>query len=87
MKLSLLEKLCCPQDKNELELKIFKQVEDEIIEGIFTCPDCKRYYPIVYGIPIMTPDEYRQKELEIPLLNRWGLQLQEKEERFILLNK
>lgn len=87
MKLSLLEKLCCPQDKNELELKIFKQVEDEIIEGIFTCPDCKRYYPIVYGIPIMTPDEYRQKELENPLLNRWGLQLQEKEERFILLNK
>ncbi|WP_299200798.1 Trm112 family protein [Brumimicrobium sp.] len=87
MKLSLLEKLCCPQDKNELELKIFKQVEDEIIEGIFTCPDCKRYYPIVYGIPIMTPDEYRQKELETPLLNRWGLQLQEKEERFILLNK
>lgn len=87
MKLSLLEKLCCPQDKNELELKIFKQVEDEIIEGIFTCLDCKRYYPIVYGIPIMTPDEYRQKELETPLLNRWGLQLQEKEERFILLNK
>lgn len=87
MKTSLLKKLCCPQDKSDLELKIFKQNEDEIIEGLFTCHECNRYYPIIYGIPIMTPDEYRQKELEQPLLNKWGLQLNEAEKRFMLIEK
>ena len=84
MKTSLLDKLCCPQDKSELKLQVFKKNEDEIIEGLFTCPECKRYYPIIYGIPIMTPDEYRQKELEEPLLKKWGLQLQGNETRFML---
>jgi len=87
MKITLLEKICCPQDKSDLKLQVFKQVEDEIIEGLFTCPDCHRYYPIVYGIPIMTPDEYRQKELEAPLLKKWGLQLNEKEIRFMLIEE
>jgi uncharacterized protein YbaR (Trm112 family) len=85
MKTSLLEKLCCPQDKSGLELQIFKQNNDEIIEGLFTCHECKRYYPIIYGIPIMTPDEYREKSLEEPLLKKWGLQLDEKESRFMLV--
>lgn len=87
MKTSLLSKLCCPQDKSDLELKIFKQNGDEIIEGLFTCQECNRYYPIIYGIPIMTPDEYRQKELEEPLLKKWGLQLNGTESRFMLLEK
>lgn len=85
MKTSFLEKLCCPQDKSDLELQIFKQNEDEIIEGLFNCRECNRYYPIIYGVPIMTPDEYRQKELEEPLLKKWGLQLNEKESKFILV--
>ena len=85
MKISLLDKLCCPQDKSDLKLQIFKQCEDEIVEGLFTCQTCKRYYPIIYGIPIMTPDEYRQKELETPLLEKWGLQLNDKESKFMLL--
>lgn len=85
MKTALLDKLCCPQDKSDLELNIFKQNGDEIIEGLFTCNECKRYYPIIYGIPIMTPDEYREKALEEPLLKKWGLELNEKETYFTLI--
>ncbi|MEX2403574.1 MAG: Trm112 family protein, partial [Balneolales bacterium] len=56
MKASLLEKLCCPIDKHDLNIKIFtKHEEGEIHEALMTCPKCKRYYPVIYGIPIMTP--------------------------------
>jgi uncharacterized protein len=72
MKLSLTDKLCCPFDKEDLELKIFAQdTAGNISEGMLTCKHCKRYYPIVYGVPIMSPDEYRQPVLEEPLLKRW----------------
>ncbi|HEY9049446.1 MAG TPA: Trm112 family protein [Ohtaekwangia sp.] len=86
MKISLLQKLACPFDKKDLDLKIFKQEEDNIIEGIFTCAHCNRYYPIVYGIPIMSPDEYREKTLELPVLHRWGLQLDGDTPTFRLLS-
>lgn len=72
MKLPFLNKLCCPFDKHDLSIKIFKQEQEDILEGILTCSHCQRYYPIVHGIPIMSPDEYRQSELEIPLLAKWG---------------
>ena len=72
MKLSLFEKLCCPFDKQQLHLEVFLQdAEKNVIEGLMTCTGCKRYYPIVYGIPIMTPDEYRESQLERPLLEKW----------------
>lgn len=85
---SLLKKLCCPVDKADLKLQIFLKDENgEIIEGLFTCPECQRYYPIVYGIPIMTPDEYREKALEEPILARWGLQLEQSNSKMLLLKE
>lgn len=72
MKQSLVNKLCCPFDKEDLELRIFiKDTEGNIKEGMFTCKHCKRYYPVVYGVPIMSPDEYREPLLETPLLEKW----------------
>ncbi|MBF8964180.1 hypothetical protein I0P70_13070 [Pontibacter sp. FD36] len=86
MRLSFLDKLCCPVDKHELTLQIFAQQENgDITEGLLTCPTCKRYYPIVYGLPIMTPDEYREKALEEPILKKWGLSLDETEKQTFLL--
>lgn len=86
MRLSLLDKLCCPVDKHELTSQIFTQQENgDITEGLLTCPSCKRYYPIVYGIPIMTPDEYREKALEEPILEKWGLALEKAEKQQFLL--
>src|SRR5690625_5649666 len=62
---SFAKKLCCPIDKSDLDMKIFAKQEDgEIIEALLTCTSCRRYYPVIYGIPIMTPDEYRDKAIE-----------------------
>ena len=89
MKLALAEKLCCPVDKHALNLKVFRtDSEDNLIEGIFTCPLCRRYYPVVYGVPVMTPDEYREKTLEEPMLLKWGVQPDlENPTRFLLKEK
>ena len=77
MRTSLLEKLCCPFDKSDLTLKVYREEGSEIKEGMLTCASCGRYYPIIMGLPIMSPDEYREKQLEAPILNKWGLQISE----------
>ncbi|QJD95197.1 hypothetical protein HH214_04540 [Mucilaginibacter robiniae] len=75
MRLKTIEKLCCPFDKNDLSLQILaKDTEQNILEGILSCTQCLRKYPIVYGVPIMSPDEYRQIKLEQPVLERWKLE-------------
>jgi len=72
-----MNKLCCPFDKQDLELKVFAQeTSGNITEGMLTCNHCKRYYPIVYGVPIMSPDEYREPLLEAPLIKKWENKLE-----------
>lgn len=72
MRIETIHKLCCPFDKEDLSLEIITQdTGNNIIEGILTCNYCKRYYPIISGIPIMSPDEYREKQLEAPVIEKW----------------
>jgi uncharacterized protein YbaR (Trm112 family) len=72
MRIETIKKLCCSFDKGDLKLTIVsKDTKDNILEGILFCDECKRVYPIVSGIPIMSPDEYREFKLERPLLERW----------------
>ncbi|CAN5648751.1 hypothetical protein BH11BAC3_BH11BAC3_47460 [soil metagenome] len=74
-----IKKLCCSFDKSDLELTIIHQtIEGNVEEGYFTCNTCKRIYPIVKGIPIMSPDEYREIALEQPLLDKWQQHLKGK---------
>ncbi|WP_162418661.1 Trm112 family protein [Cyclobacterium roseum] len=89
MKLATIEKLCCPFDRSDLELtRITEDLDGNIAEGWLHCTQCKRMYPIVKGIPIMNPDEYREFSLEQPLLERWQKQLKGKQVRnFRLLDK
>ena len=85
MKTTLLQKLCCPQDKMELSLKTFaKNEQGDIIEGLLTCSTCNRFFPIIYGIPIMAPDEYREKSLEEPIMKRWGIDMEDNSTPFFL---
>jgi len=42
-----------------------------IVEGILYCQKCLRFYPIIDEIPIMLPDELREKEKDLEFLNRW----------------
>lgn len=83
---SFAGKLCCPIDKRDLDMQVFLKDEDgDIIEALLTCTECNRYYPVIYGIPIMTPDEYRDKAIESSTLRKWGLQLEsEKKDTFFL---
>ena len=76
MKLDTIKnKLCCPFDKSDLELHIVQQdINDNIQSGLLTCSSCKRIYPIVRGIPIMSPDGYREFKYEKPLIESWASQ-------------
>ncbi|MBE8714441.1 Trm112 family protein [Sphingobacterium hungaricum] len=79
MRIETINKLCCPFDKADLELTIIrKNLSENIIEGFLICQDCKRLYPIVSGVPIMSPDEYREFPLEQPILDKWKAHLEGK---------
>ncbi|NJB84333.1 uncharacterized protein YbaR (Trm112 family) [Lewinella marina] len=85
MQKNLLDKLCCPFDKGDLNAHIFRENDNgDILEGLLTCPACRRYYPIIYSIPIMSPDEYRERQLELPILERWGLKVDTHSPSFVL---
>jgi uncharacterized protein YbaR (Trm112 family) len=80
MRIETIQKLCCPFDKSDLTLNIITRDEHDIIlEGILSCAKCQRIYPIVSGIPIMSPDEYRDYQFEQPLLDKWEKILEEKQ--------
>ncbi|CAN5480730.1 hypothetical protein BH23BAC1_BH23BAC1_23840 [soil metagenome] len=80
MRISTIKKLCCPFDKSDLSLTtISKDLSENIMEGFLNCEDCQRIYPIIKGIPIMNPDEYREFSLEQPLIDRWQRHLKGKE--------
>jgi len=90
MKLQTIqEKLCCPFDKSDLNLTVIaKDLQENVVEGIIQCNQCKRIYPIINGIPVMSPDEYRNFELERPVLKRWDKYIDpEKIDQFRLLNE
>lgn len=78
---TIKDKLCCPFDKSDLTLDPITMEEEtqNVIEGILTCESCRRIYPIISGIPIMNPDEYREETLEISMLDKWQKMLGEKE--------
>lgn len=79
MKKHLLDILACPIDKfYPLELFEFSSRtapsgEGELVieEGMLYCGRCSRFFPIIDEIPIMLPDELRDRERDIKFLQRW----------------
>lgn len=61
MKGELMDILCCPLDKQELELETVQQKEDEVLEGRLTCTECGTEYPIDDGIPNLLPPDMREE--------------------------
>jgi uncharacterized protein YbaR (Trm112 family) len=47
-------------------------------EGVLFCNDCSRFYPIVEEIPIILPDELRDRFRDIDLLKKWRTNLPKK---------
>jgi uncharacterized protein YbaR (Trm112 family) len=52
---------------------------DVVIEdGMLFCNSCLRFYPIVEEIPIILPDELRDKNNDLDILRKWSNSLPEK---------
>jgi uncharacterized protein len=81
MNRSMLDILACPIDKH-YPLELFQIVaEDQIVkEGILFCTKCNRYYPIIDEIPVMLPDELRErrKAQDIEFLRKWQNRIPDK---------
>jgi uncharacterized protein YbaR (Trm112 family) len=77
MRKSMLDLLACPMDKHyPLELFEINTKEDKdddiiIIDGILFCTQCYRFYPIIDEIPVLLPDELREKKKDIGFLQKW----------------
>jgi uncharacterized protein YbaR (Trm112 family) len=79
MNKTMMDILACPIDKNyPLELHEIKEKNNAISEGALFCSKCSRFYPIIEEIPIMLPDELRDKKLEIEFLKNNKENLPEK---------
>jgi uncharacterized protein YbaR (Trm112 family) len=57
--------------ENDIRGEVKKDKVIVIIEGILYCKKCLRFYPIIDEIPIMLPDELREKEKDLEFLNKW----------------
>ena len=79
MNKTMMDILACPIDKNHpLELFEINEKNNIISEGALFCPKCSRFYPIIEEIPIMLPDELRDKKQEIGFLKNYKDKLPEK---------
>lgn len=76
----MLDLLACPIDKHyPLELYEITTREDHngqektkvIIDGVLFCSKCFRFYPVVEEIPVLLPDELRERQNDIGFLQKW----------------
>ena len=62
--------------QNDSELNHKNEIHDNVqvtvvIDGILFCKKCSRFYPIIDEIPIMLPDELRDKQKDLQFLKKW----------------
>jgi len=56
MKASMMDIICCPVCKGDLELRADRTDDaGDIIEGVLICKACNVEYPISEGIPDLLP--------------------------------
>jgi uncharacterized protein YbaR (Trm112 family) len=60
MRRDLMDILCCPVHKADLELKVAREEQGEILEGTLRCEQCRFDYPIHEGIPNLLPPEMQR---------------------------
>ena len=72
MQRKLLDILACPIDKHyHLELIELTSKDEVIVDGVLVCSGCNRFYPIIDEIPVMLPDDLRNKSEDLEFLRRW----------------
>lgn len=71
MNKKMMDMLVCPIDKQfPLELYETQSKQEVVLEGALFCSKCSRFYPIIEEIPIMLPDELRDKKQDIMFLEK-----------------
>lgn len=55
MRRKLLDILCCPVCKGELELRVEEENDVEVLEGSLWCGACRVEYSIIEGIANLLP--------------------------------
>jgi uncharacterized protein YbaR (Trm112 family) len=71
MNKKMMDMLVCPIDKQfPLELYEVKSKNEVVLEGALYCTKCSRFYPIIEEIPIMLPDELRDKKQDVGFLEQ-----------------
>ena len=79
MNKKMLDILACPICKHHPLEEFDINVKDELVrEGALFCAECSRYFPITEEIPIMLPDELRDKKQDIEFLEKYAKSLPEK---------
>ena len=58
--------------KNQTTPEISDQSSEIVEEGFLLCRTCMRSYPITEEIPIILPDELRDKKKDMEFLQRWN---------------
>ncbi|HSA98391.1 MAG TPA: Trm112 family protein [Candidatus Nitrosotenuis sp.] len=79
MNKKMMDILVCPIDK-QFPLEIFETESkaEVVVEGALYCSKCSRFYPIIEEIPIMLPDELRDKGQDMEFLDKNQKTLPEK---------
>ena len=62
MKRDLMDILCCPVHKTDLQLTVKQEDAAEVIDGDLYCATCDFRYPIEGGIPNLLPPEMHDKK-------------------------
>ena len=71
MNKKMLDILACPMCKHHPLESFELDLKNEIIEeGALFCVSCSRFYPIIDEIPIMLPEELRNKKQELEFLKK-----------------
>jgi len=79
MNKQMMNILACPIDKHSpLEIYECKSKDQVVEEGALFCTECSRFYPIIEEIPIMLPDELRDKKQDMDFLKNNKDKLPEK---------
>lgn len=59
MKRELMDIICCPVCKSELELTVKDENDIEILSGSLLCKKCSHAYQIEDGIPNLLPPDFK----------------------------
>lgn len=59
MKRDLMDIMCCPVCKSDLELKVEREEGDEIVVGDLFCSECDYTFKIEDGIPNLLPPDFK----------------------------